>query len=140
MPYLTRDIRDLSLSLPKGWPPGSAKESIGAAMRRTLPAPFAERIATRTKTAAPDALAMTRRRLGNLAASAMPSDWDRRHPLRRISTAPHVLFLLDLFLLAFVERDGSFPHDFAAEALYSRHERDLRACHESASDALLSQR
>ena len=107
MPYLTRDIRDISLSLPNNWSSGSAKELIGAAMRRTLPAPLAERIATRTKTAAPDALAVTRRRLDNLAASAMPSGWYRRHPLRRISTAPHVLFLLDLFLIAFVERDGS---------------------------------
>jgi asparagine synthase (glutamine-hydrolysing) len=140
MPYLTRGIRDLSLSLPNNWPAGSAKEMIRAAMRRTLPAPLAERIATRTKTAAPDALEVTRRRLGNLAASAMPSDWHRRHPLRQISTAPQVLFLFDLFLIAFVERDGSFPHDFAAEALYTRHGRELRASHESASDALLSLR
>ena len=109
-------------------------------MRRTLPAPLAERIATRTKTAAPDALEVTRRRLGNLATLAMPSAWHRRHPLRQISTAPQVLFLFDLFLMAFVERDGSFPHDFAAEALYTRHGRELRASHESASDALLSVR
>lgn len=140
MPYLTRGMRDLSLSLPKDWPSGSAKEMIGAAMRRTLPAPLAERIAERTKTAAPDALEVTRRRLGNLAASVMPSGWYRRHPLRQISTAPHVLFLLDLFLIAFVERDGSFPQDFAAEALYTRHGSELRASHESACDTLLSAR
>jgi asparagine synthase (glutamine-hydrolysing) len=140
MPYLTRGIRDLSLSLPKNWASGSAKELIGAAMQRTLRTPLAERIATRTKTAAPDALEVTRRRLGNLAASAMPSAWHSRHPLRQICTAPHMLFLLDLFLIAFIERDGSFPHDFAAEALYTRHERELRASHESACDALLAGR
>ena len=94
-----------------------------------------DRIATRTKTAAPDALEVTRHRLRNLAAGVLPSALHRRHPLRGLSTAPHMLVMLDLYLVAFVAGAGSFPDDFAAEDLYVRHDRVLRASHEAAADA-----
>jgi asparagine synthase (glutamine-hydrolysing) len=140
MPYLDREVREHALSLPREWSAGAAKPLIVAAMRRSSPAALADRIATRTKTAAPDALEVTRHRLRNLAAAALPSALHRRHPLRGLSTAPHMLVMLDLFLVAFVAGAGSFPDEFAAEELYVRHDGALRAAHEAAADALFSGR
>ena len=69
MPYLDRAVRDLAQSLRRKETGTTAKALIVAAMRRRLPASLVDRIAARTKTAAPDALEVTRHRLFNRAAA-----------------------------------------------------------------------
>ena len=49
-----------------------------------------------------------------------------------------MLLALDLFLLAFLVGNGALPEGFAFETMYSRHERELRAAHQAAAEALFS--
>jgi asparagine synthase (glutamine-hydrolysing) len=139
MPYLDREIRDLALSLPHEWL-SPRKELITAVARRLLPRSLAALISRRRKAAAPDALRATRNRLQGLIAAAIPPSWLRKHPLRAISSSPHVLVMLDLFFLGFIAWDGRFPESLAIETMYARHERALRSAHEAACDALFGRR
>ncbi len=135
MPFLERGIRDLGRSLPREWM-SRRKQIVVAAARRVLPPALATQIDARAKSAAPDALGATRQRLRGLAGAAMPRTWLRRHPLQQLSSSPHALVLLDLFLLAFVAGDGRLPEGFAIEAMYARHEGELRRVHQEACEAL----
>jgi asparagine synthase (glutamine-hydrolysing) len=137
MPYLDRAIQELALSLPPQWSQ-QRKQLVVMAARRALPTAVAGAITTRTKAAAPDALGAMRHRLRSLAGAAMPYAWLRTHPLQRLTSAPHVLLALDLFLLAFLVGNGALPEGFAFETMYSRHERELRAAHQAAGEALFS--
>ncbi len=135
MPYLDRGLRDFALSLPREWLL-HRKELISAVARRVLPPAIAGEILARTKSAAPDALQATRHRLQSLTAAAMPRAWLRKHPLQCLSSSPHVLVMLDLFLLAFIVRDGCLPEAFAIETMYTQYERDFQMAHQAACEAL----
>ena len=135
MPYLDRGVRDFALSLPREWL-SPRKSLIAAVARRVLPPVVADEITARAKHAAPDALLTTRHRLRGLAAAIMPTAWSRRHPLLCLSSSPHILVMLDLFLLAFVVGDGRFPAGMNLQTMYERHERELRTAHQMACEAL----
>ena len=135
MPYLDREIRDFALSLPAEWS-SPRKRLLAAVAGRVLPPEIARELSSRGKSAAPDALRATRHRLRGAVASAIPPAWLRAHPLQRLSSAPHVLVMIDLFLLAFVARDGRLPEGFGIETMYARHAQALRAAHQAVREAL----
>jgi asparagine synthase (glutamine-hydrolysing) len=116
------------------------KALVYAALERVAPTAVAAQLRSRGKTACPDALRRTHRRLRDIALESLPRDWRRHHPLRSLCRSPLELVLLDLYLLSFLRFGGDPPAGLTVETMYDEHKSPLAQAHEACQDSLFASR